>query len=588
MTKLRRIILAALLLLSAFSATGEARDIEALLQTMPLEQKIGQMLLPALPGAGGGTVKMTPQTAEFLRRYHVGGIILFRENLVDAEQTRQLISELQAAAPLPLFIAVDQEGGRVSRLPDGTIMPGNMALGAGGDPELAFLAAKAIGEELAELGFNLNLAPVLDINSNPDNPVIGIRSFGEDPRLVADLGKAFLRGLHTAGIAAAVKHFPGHGDVSQDSHHTLPFLPYRLTELTKRELLPFREALREQPDMVMTAHIALPALETQVQAGGSGAPVPATLSAAVLNGVLRREMGYDGVIITDALNMKAVAAHFSPAEIAVKAVAAGADILLMPQPAQAHAALTAAVRQGILSEQRIDQSLRRILAVKAKRGLLRNGELFPTLHPDAKKQRDALAAHLAGRAVTLLRNQRGILPFSLRPDRRLLLLAPAPEQAELLRREAAALYRVHGLDDSLITAWHYRQGGVEAAVETADLIVLATESANATDRDPAKSPAAAAAVRLSVLAKQLGKPVAVMMLRNPYDAAYLPSAPALLAVYAPLSPNMAAGLRVIFGLAQPQGRLPVTIPGPGGVLYPAGFGLGFNGGFREKLHKPVT
>ena len=574
--------LVAILLLTGFPLSVEARDLNVLVNNMTLEEKIGQMLLPAFRMQEGRDItEITQAVSTALQRYRVGGVILFRENLVTPEQTRRLINDLQGAAQpgMPLFIGIDQEGGRVSRLPYGVVMPGNMALGATGSAENAFLAARAVGEELVELGFNLNFAPVLDINSNPDNPVIGVRSFGEDPDAVAVLGKAVVRGLHAAGIAAVVKHFPGHGDTSVDSHLGLPSLPHDLTRLEERELRPFRAALSESPDMVMTAHIALPAIEPELilsAKDGSFVHLPATLSPAVLTGLLRNRLGYEGVIITDALNMKAIVEHFGPAEAAVRAAQAGADILLMPDLEKSHSALLAAVKRGDISEARVDQSVRRILEIKEKHGLF--SAKMSNYQPEAKKQRAALEARLAGQAVTLLKNNGRVLPFALEPWRKVLLLAPNAEQLSAMYQETEKLFQAAGLPAN-IQALEYQREVAEShqvAIETADMIVLATESADAAGRDPTRSPAAAVAAKIVGMATATNKPLVVIATRNPYDIAYVEAAPACIAVYAPVAPNIIAGIRVIFGYLDPQGRLPVTIPGKdGGVLYPRGFGLAY-------------
>lgn len=569
-----------LIILAALSRISEARDIESLLRTLTLEEKLGQMLLPAFRTQDGrGVTSVTAEVAQAVRQYNVGGVILFSENLVSKDQTVKLIADLQSASPtLPLFVGVDQEGGRVSRFSYGIIMPGNMALAATGKTENAFLAAKAIGEELAELGFNLNFAPVLDVNSNPDNPVIGVRSFGEDPETAAKMGRAYIRGLHAAGIAAVIKHFPGHGDTVVDSHLGLPSLPYTLEQLEARELKPFRYALNQPVDMIMTAHIALPKLEYKTAVSKKdGTPIhlPATLSQTVLTDVLRKRLGYDGVIITDALNMKAIADHFGTGEAAVSAIDAGADILLMPELEQSFNALLAAVNSGKIPEQRIDQSVRRILAVKDRLGLFTQKQRVD--NTVSHEERNSLGASLAGQAVTLLKNRDSAVPFELRPKLRILLLAPAPELLSLMRQETLKILRSAGLQDAQVQYLEY-QGKLSdshrAAIENSDQIILATASADAAGRDPGRSPIAATAAQIVKLAANANKPVAVIAARNPYDIVYLEEASAYVAVYAPIAPNIAAGIRVLFGQARPLGKLPVSIPGQGGrILYPKGFGL---------------
>ncbi len=577
--RLERMVPAMLLALALclFSLPVEARDANQLLRSMTLEEKVAQLLFPSLTtGAGRPVAEMTGETAAALRRYPVGGVILSRGNLVTAGQTRKLIADLQAASRLPLFIGIDQEGGRVTRLPYGTVTPGNMALAATGDPESAYQAARLIGGELAGLGFNLNFAPVLDINSNPANPVIGVRSFGEDPELVAAMGQSFIRGLQAAGIAAAVKHFPGHGDTSVDSHLGLPSLPYDRQSLERRELKPFIDVLAAAPpDMIMTAHIALPLLDPEtVRSVKDAAAVhlPATLSHPVLTGLLRNQLGYDGIIITDALNMRAVTEHFGAGEAAVRAIQAGADLLLMPDLEASYTALLAAVRRGDITEQRLDQSVRRILTLKIRRGII---DRIPGSQTHTAEQKAELEARLAAQAVTLLKNDGPVLPFKLWPKRKLLLLAPQPDQAAAMRQAAERLFAAAGLSGQAVTAMAYQETVSPAhlaALAAADDIILAADSGAAAGRSVSSVPSTA--VILAGLAAETGKPFAVIALRNPYDISYLQAAPALLAVYAPVEPNIAAGIRAIYGQKPVQGKLPVTVVDQsGGTIYPRGYGL---------------
>lgn len=576
-----RFLLTVVLILAVFYPVAEAADVEALLRTMTLEEKIGQMLFPAFrTQAGKGVTQLTPEVAKSITRYQVGGVILFRENLETPDQTARLISSLQAtSAKIPLFIGVDQEGGRITRIPYGALMPGNMALAATGKVKNAYLAAKAIGEQIRQLGFNVNFAPVLDINSNPENPVIGVRSFGEDPNNVAAMGNEAIRGFHAAGIAVAVKHFPGHGDTSVDSHLGLPTQMSSRQQLASRELIPFVSALTMHPDMIMTAHIALPNIEPGKVVSAKDntlIPLPATLSPILLTGVLRQQLRYNGVIITDALNMKAVAEHFGPAEAAVRVVQAGADILLMPELEKSHSALLAAVESGKIDISRIDQSVRRILMVKAKLGMFDSAKITQPL--DNKPTASDLESSLAEQAVTLLKNEGRVLPFSARAGARVLLLAPQPDQLATMRQQTEDIFRASAVS-AQITALEYQGkiGDVHlSAIENSDQIILAIDSVGAISRDPAPSAIAAAAVSLASLAGKAGKPIAVMAVRNPYDLMYFAESPVYLAVYAPIQPNIAAGVRVIFGI-QPDGKLPVTITGKdGAVLHPRGFGLKYN------------
>ena len=326
---------------------------------MTLSQKIGQMLL-----FGWQT---DSQAAALIDDMHVGGVVLMGRNIQPPGQMKATISKLQNRAKAeglpPLFIAVDQEGGRVQRLgpPHYVKRPTAREIGQS-SPELARAAAREIGMELREQGFNWDFAPVLDVDSNPQNPVIGDRSYGIDPEKVAALGVAAMRGFQEdAGVLACGKHFPGHGDTDTDSHFALPRITHDLAHLKAVELVPFRAAIVAGIAAIMTSHILFPALDPTL---------PATLSPAILTGLLRQKLGFSGLIITDDLEMKGVAAGWGAAEAAVLAVEAGADILLCCHEWETQkaiqAALLEAVVNGRIAEGRLDKSLARIAAAKAR------------------------------------------------------------------------------------------------------------------------------------------------------------------------------------------------------------------------------
>ncbi|HEY7983686.1 MAG TPA: glycoside hydrolase family 3 protein, partial [Ktedonobacterales bacterium] len=293
------------------------------LSSMAVDELIGQLFMVGFSG-----LTPTPAILDLIQRRHVGGIILFSRNVADSDQLLTLTSALQAAARAagqrhPLLIAIDQENGIVRRLGQGsTIFPGNMALGATDSDELAYAVAYATGRELRALGINLNLAPVVDVNNNPANPVIGVRAFGADPALVARLGAAATRGYQAAGVIAALKHFPGHGDTAVDSHQAMPVLDGDLDRLEAVELLPFRAGIAAGAASVMIAHVALPRLT-------AGEAVPATLAPEIVRGLLRERMGYDGLVLSDCLEMRAIADTVGTAPGSVRALRAGVDLVLV-------------------------------------------------------------------------------------------------------------------------------------------------------------------------------------------------------------------------------------------------------------------
>lgn len=325
------------------------RTAEKLAQ-LSLEQKVGQLFMPA----ADGDIKALIQT------YHLGGLILFSRHTPTMDDTLRLTKIAQESAPeIPLFIAVDQEGGRVSRLSFGTQLPAARSFSVL-DPDALWRTGRLVGDELRALGFNVNFAPVLDVDTSEENPVIGSRSFSSDPDLVARLGSAYIRGLHAAGVASAAKHFPGHGDTRTDSHLVLPTVNQPVSRLKDIEIRPFKEAINAEVDFLMIAHVHYPAIDPTPN-------LPASLSPKIISQLLRTDLAFNGIIITDALNMRAVTDGFDSAQAAVTAVKAGVDVLLMPADLpSAYQAIIDAIRSGEIPESRINQSVMRVLKLKQK------------------------------------------------------------------------------------------------------------------------------------------------------------------------------------------------------------------------------
>jgi beta-N-acetylhexosaminidase len=340
-------------------------------QNWSLKKKVGQLFVFGFHG-----FEPTEQIKQLIEANGIGGTIYFSRNVKDAKQVHKLSGELQSiaikAGNPPLFVAIDQEGGMVARLVDGvTLMPGNMALGATGDAESARETAFVCGEELRQLGVTMNYAPCIDVNNNPDNPVINVRSYSDRSDVVAEFGAAAVAGYQSARVAATVKHFPGHGDTAVDSHHALPILLHGRERLDAIELKPFRAAIEAGTDCIMTAHVCLPALDP------SG--VPSTLSEPVITGLLRNELGYDGIVVTDCLEMDAIDKNYGPEQGAIKALQAGADMVLISHTFEkqwaALEAVVLAVENGELAEARVDEALNRIMMCLCCRGHKLNGEL---------------------------------------------------------------------------------------------------------------------------------------------------------------------------------------------------------------------
>lgn len=344
------------------------RDADALvvLEKMDISRKIGQMMIVGIPGAGH-----SQEAAKIVTHGYIGGVVLFGYNLSTKAKNLQFFEALQEDAMrssgIPLFISIDQEGGRVLRITDGvTQFPGNMALGVGNDPGITGKLSRILGMQLRECGVNMNLGPVIDVNNNSENPVINTRSFGSQASVVAAMGVSYIKGLQGARCVAVGKHFPGHGDTNKDSHLILPVIDYGWERLRSIELIPFRKAIGAGVEAIMTAHIAYPRV--------LGSNMPATLSREMLTELLRNEMGFDGLIITDDMEMAAVSSSIDLGEAAVRSVEAGADIVLTSASGRSIAriftALKAAAGSGRLSMERIDRSVLRILEVKLRYAIM--------------------------------------------------------------------------------------------------------------------------------------------------------------------------------------------------------------------------
>jgi beta-N-acetylhexosaminidase len=335
------------------------QSISAVISKMSLEDKIGQMILAGVSGTS-----MDANANKLISQFHVGGIIFYKYNFETPAQVIQLVNQLKAgnSSSLPLLLGVDQEGGRVTRLPGGLInFPPNKQIGQLNNPDFSYKVGTLLGRELKEFGLNLDFAPVLDINSNPNNPVIGDRSFGNNAEIVSKLGIQTMKGIQSQNVITTIKHFPGHGDTSVDSHLDLPIVNKSLKELKELELIPFERAIDHGADVVMVAHILLPQLDKTN---------PGTMSKAVQTDLLRKQLGFTGVIITDDMTMGAITEHFDIGKAAVESVKAGSDIILVGHDdnnvVKIISSLKTAVQNGEISEQRLNESIERIIQLKRK------------------------------------------------------------------------------------------------------------------------------------------------------------------------------------------------------------------------------
>ena len=605
-------------------------QVEKLTQQMTLRQKITQMLMPDFrkwqqegQTEPADMTVLNDEVAKAIDQYDFGGAILFAENVKGTSQTLALTQAIQEAAlankanngNIPLLLAIDQEGGIVYRLGSGTALPGNMALGAADSPELAKQAGQIIGRELSALGINVNFAPVLDTNNNPQNPIIGLRSFSSDPNLVAKLGIPMMQGIQEYNVAVAAKHFPGHGDTAVDSHTGLPLVDKSYVELEKLELLPFKRAVDQGVDMLMTAHIQYPQIEKDTvvsKESGEKIYIPATLSDDIITGIVRQKFGYKGVVVTDAMGMDAIAKNFGESEAAVMAIKAGVDIVLMPANLRSQADLAKldkiiedieqAVKRGEIAENRLNESVKRILTLKEKRGILN----FSLADRTAEKAEAVVGSELnrnlerkiAASAVTVVKNDDTVLPFKVKSGDRILLLGAYDNELPGLELGIKRLIAdgVIPADVSYEAVRYSRDttlDSLKSKMDQASHIIVISEigrqSQLASDMWLTKIP-----TQVVDYANASDKKAAVMSISKPYDVANYPKAKAILAVYGnkgmdpteslrpdnAFGPNIPAGVEVIFNGREHQGKLPVSIPAiQDGVMseseiaYPLGHGL---------------
>ncbi len=525
---------------------------------MSLAEQIGQLLVVGFHGTN------IPQSLrDLIERYHVGNIILFSRNMQDTHQTLQLTRDLQAIAQAsgqryPLLIMLDQENGLVRRLgPDATIFPGNMALGAINSEQITYDIAEATGQELRALGINMNLAPVVDVNNNPANPVIGVRSFGENSHLVARLGSAAMKGYQAADVVSVLKHFPGHGDTSVDSHRALPILPHTLEHLDRVELVPFARCIAEGAECVMIGHLYLPQLMSQEA-------LPATVSSEIVQDLLRHRLGFDGVVISDCMEMHAVTRTIGTVRATVMALQAGNDLVLVSHSSSLQLAslqaIHAAVQASELSPETIRRATERVLRLKEK---YLSWEISPStpieLVGSAAHRRLSDATY--ERSTTLVKNDELLIPLRLQSDERVLVLHPQAVVASVVEDRshaptilAEAVEHRHANTGAL--AYSPASNDAERAVIVheagkASIVIIATMNAHADEYQ----------TKLMQELLQAGCRVIGIAIRNPYDLQSFPQLRTYLATYEYTAPALEATVRVMFGEIEARGVLPVSLSG---------------------------
>ena len=602
----------------------EHKDIVTeLLNQMTLEEKVGQMMVASfrvwqdLSGTAsdaGKTVESQESAAvpervnvtelndtirECIQKNHIGGTILFAENFKNAEQTLRLVMDLQTSSikggGVPLFVAVDQEGGSVARIGFGTTGVGNMALAATADSDNAKAMAKIYGTELQALGINMDYAPVLDVNNNAKNPVIGVRSFSDSPRIVQGFGDAFMEGLRSTGTIATLKHFPGHGDTNTDSHTGFPCIYKTYEELKSFELVPYEGAIDNGADMIMTAHIQYPEIEKETYVSistGEEVYLPATMSRVILTDILRGDMGFEGVVVTDALEMGAIADNFATEDILCKSINAGADMLMLPMVYDSDGLdrvnewvdLTIKlVKEGKIDEARIEESVRRILTLKEKYGILEETDFSVTQEKIDKalktvgcKEHREQAWDIAVKALTLVKNENQAFPLKWSEgDETLILFADSCASrvgyGELAKQMLG--------DDKIVVMANTKDNGEEClkAAKKATHVILVNRVYSEACMDPNTGDGFSTAVFDEIIKARHadGKQVIVISSQLPYDAARFTEADAILLAYcssvmrailpesgegSAYSPNLAAAIVSCFGEEEVKGNLPVSLP----------------------------
>lgn len=566
---------------SAITHASSSSWAEATLSKMTLREKIGQMFAVYVygdsaydtdPWAVNANRKLygVDNASQIIQKYHVGSIIYFTwtGNIKNAQQVARLSNGIQRSSmtqrvPVPTLISTDQEGGIISRLPSQIVRsPGNMALGAARDKTYAFRAAYIVGKELRALGINQNLAPDADVNINPFNPVIGVRSFGDRSWLVARLTAAQVRGYQSVDVAATAKHFPGHGDTNIDSHTGLPVIRHTQKQLEDIDLPPFRAAIDSGVDVIMSAHIVVPSLDPSGR--------PATLSKPILTGLLRQKLGFKGVIMTDSLEMAGVRQMFPDSRVPVEAIKAGADLLLMPPDLNlAINSVVNAVERGEISVSRINASVLRILELKARLGLPANPYVdADSVSSHVKTHWHILsAADISNHTITIIRNS-GVLPLKPNSGRTVLVTGWGDEPTiEVAAKMSSYGVRVTRYSTGDHPSSSVRDHAVYLARQKSLVVVLTRDIQwDTRQRELVKS------------LIQTGKPVIVLSVELPYDLAYVTSAKTYVATYSYNPVSLRAAVRVMFGKASPVGKLPVRIPkanAPQETLYPFGYGLGY-------------
>ena len=573
----------------------EDKWVRKTLSKLTLDEKIGQMFMADANAVfiNRGSDLYT-QLEHQIRDNKVGGIILFRS---DVWGTAVLTNRMQELSKLPLLISADLEMGMGMRLNDTPWWPPNMAVAATGDPKFARLQGEITAREARAMGINWLYAPVADVNNNPDNPVINVRSYGEDPQEVAQFVSAFIEGAQAAGALACAKHFPGHGDTATDSHIGLPVVDVSRERLNTLELVPFRAAIARGVGSIMSAHISLPQVDadpaaplrtlgaderaaaefvSRTEVDAPRVTRPATLSSKVLTGILRQDLGFPGLIVSDAMNMAGISARYDAAAAAVEAIKAGIDMVeKCPDIDAAIAGVKAAVRRGEITEARITQSVERVLRAKAKLGLNeRRVVRLEDVDRDVSSAPDlAVAQEIADRSVTVVLDERHLLPLRLTPASRVLHVSFADDDGAFTAQVFVSELRSrkvpieHVALDSRATDADLGRLVRRLDEETFDAVIFSSLVRSRSGKGSVGLPPAGQRVADELTRRNL--PLIVVSFGNPYLLTAIPAAKAYMTAYCPYPFSQRAAARAILGEITVSGTMPVSLPG----LHPRGRGL---------------
>ena len=531
--------------------------VDQTLAGLSLREKIGQLIQIRVRGKF-----LNRQSPEFqalketIQQCRVGGVVLFAGNIYESTV---LLNELQFISDLPLLVSADFERGASFRIEDTTSFPWTMAIGATGSEEFAYQEGMITAQESRALGVHWLFAPVMDVNNNPENPVINIRSFGEDPQLVARLGSAFIRGARAGGVLTTAKHFPGHGDTATDTHIGLAVVPSDLDRLNSVELVPFRSAIEAGVDAIMTAHVSVPEVTEEPE-------IPATLSKEILTDLLRGKLQFDGLVVTDAMEMGAISDTYWCGLAAVRAIEAGADIVLLPTNSIAAInEIERAVEMGDISPERIDKSVKKILRVKSSLGLHRKRAVSINRLTEvvASPQNLSLAQQIADHSITALKNESGLLPVNPVENPRIYSLVLdsglATSPGSVFQSEMRSFY------PSLSTEWANARvtpeqiQSIERNAARSDLIVCSTIARLSSGRDISAIPKDQQKIIEKLL--RTGKPHIWIAFGNPYVLERLPKVGTYLCTFSDSDVSQRAAARAVSGAIPITGKMPISIPG---------------------------